>query len=152
MILRTHFAIGLAVALYFSNHINRPEIFIPIVIFASLFPDIDSGFSWLGRKPIFKPVQMTTKHRGVIHSYTVCVALSFVIAYFYPVLALPFFLGYSFHLFADSFTTQGIKPFWPFKAVSNGPVTSGGAMDSMLFYTFLIIDVVLLGTILYSFF
>jgi membrane-bound metal-dependent hydrolase YbcI (DUF457 family) len=150
MIWKTHVAIGLAVALFFSAHVNKPLIFVPIVILASFFPDIDSGFSYIGRNPIFKPVQWTTSHRGIIHSYTFCIALSLLIALFYPILALPFFLGYSFHLFADSFTQQGIKPFWPLKTVSKGTVTTGGKVDKTIFYIFVFIDCILLGTIFYS--
>ena len=152
MIRKTHLAIGLAIALYFANHVNYPLVFIPVVLFASLFPDIDSGFSFLGRKPIFKPVQMVTSHRGPIHSYTACVLFSIVLAIIYPIVALPFFLGYSFHLFADSFTPQGIKPFWPIKTVSKGKIVTGGRIDRTIFYTFAIIDMVLIGAMFYTFF
>ncbi|MEK6840508.1 MAG: metal-dependent hydrolase [Nanoarchaeota archaeon] len=150
MLWRTHLAIALAVALYFSNHVDKPLIFIPVVLISSFFPDIDSRFSHIGKKAIFRPVQWTASHRGIIHSYTLCILLSFLIALVYPVLALPFFLGYVSHLFADSFTSQGIRPFWPLKAVSRGAVTTGGKTDMVIFYTFVIIDLVLLGTILYS--
>lgn len=152
MIWKTHLAIGLAVALYFANRVNRPWIFISVILFTSLFPDIDSGFSYMGKKALFRPLQWSVAHRGIIHSYTVCIALSLLIAFFYPVLALPFFLGYSFHLFADSFTPQGIKPFWPLKAVSKGAITTGGKIDKAIFYTFVIIDSVLIGTLLYTLF
>jgi len=152
MIWKTHVAIGLAVALYFAGKVTSPLLFVPVVLFASLFPDIDSGFSYLGRKPIFKPVQMVSSHRGIIHSYTMAIILSAALAFFYPILALPFFLGYSFHLFADSFTSQGIRPFWPLKAMSTGAVTVGGKIDKTLFYTFVFIDLVLLGSFLYGFF
>ena len=152
MIWKTHIAIGLAVALYFANRVTKPWIFMLVVVIASLLPDIDSGFSYLGRKPVFTPVQMATKHRGIVHSYTMCIFFSILIAFFYPVFALPFFIGYSFHLFADSFTPQGIRPFWPFKATSNGSVTVGGKVDKAIFYTFAIIDSVLLGSLAYSFF
>ncbi len=152
MIWKTHLAIGLAVALVFSTHVNNPVLFIPIVLISSLFPDIDSGFSYIGRNPAFKPVQWTTDHRGIIHSYTACIGLSILIAFFYPVVALPFFVGYSFHLFADSFTSQGIKPFWPLKAVSNGIITTGGKIDGVIFYTFILIDLVLIGAMIYGLF
>ncbi len=152
MIWKTHLAIGLAIALYFANRVTKPWIFIPVVLAASLFPDIDSGFSYLGRKPIFKPIQMATMHRGIIHSYTICILLSIAIAFFYPIFALPFFLGYSFHLFADSFTSQGIRPFWPLKGMSNGIVVVGGKIEKTIFYIFVLIDSVLLGSFIYSFF
>ena len=152
MIWKTHIAIGLAVALYFAGKVTHPMVFVPVVLFASLLPDIDSGFSYLGRKPIFRPIQMVSSHRGIMHSYTMAVFLALVLAFFYPILALPFFLGYSFHLFADSFTSQGIRPFWPLKSVSTGAVSVGGKVDKTLFYTFVFIDLVLLGSVVYAFF
>ena len=152
MIWKTHFAIGVAVALYFANHVNNPLIFIPVVLIASFFPDIDSGFSYIGKKVIFKPVQMVVSHRGIIHSYTACIIFSLAIAFFYPVFALPFFLGYSFHLFADSFTPQGIRPFWPLKSISKGNITTGGKIEKTVFYTIVLVDFVLIGAVFYSLF
>lgn len=150
MLWKTHLAIGLAVAIYFSNFVTNPLIFIPVVLFVSLLPDVDSGLSRLGKKPIFRPLQWTTNHRGILHSYTFAIVVSFLIALFYPVLALPFFVGYSFHLIADSFTLQGIKAFWPLKFVSKGPVKTGGKVDKSMFYLFVLIDVVLIGTVFYN--
>ena len=151
MIWRTHLAIGLAIALYFSSKVTYPLLFIPVVLFASLFPDIDSAFSKIGRKPVFIPVQIISSHRGFIHSYTIAILLTLGLALLYPIIALPFFLGYSFHLFADSFTQQGIRPFWPFKGMSNGSISVGGKMDKTIFYVFVLIDIVLAGTFAYSF-
>lgn len=150
MIWKTHLAIGLSAALFFLARITEPIIFVPIVLISSLFPDIDSGASYLGQKIIFKPVQMVSDHRGIFHSYTMAVFLSIVLAYFFPVFALPFFIGYSFHLFADSFTTQGIRPFWPLKSVSTGSVSTGGKVEKAIFYTFILIDLVLVGSIIYT--
>ena len=152
MFWKTHLAIGIAVAIYFSNYVTNPFMFIPIVLIASLIPDIDSGFSYFGKKPIFRPLQWTTIHRGLIHSYTICILFSLIIALFLPLIALPFFIGYSFHLFADSFTLKGIKPFWPLKFVSKGHVKVGGKIDKTLFYTFVVIDIILIGTLIYSLF
>ncbi len=152
MMFRTHLAISVAVALYFMPLVNNPWIFVPIVLISGLMPDIDSGMSGLGRKIVFKPVQMMTNHRGIFHTYTLCIALSILFALFIPSLALPFFLGYSFHLFSDSFTSQGIKPFWPFKYVSKGVVRSGGRTDAIIFYCFVSVDVVLILTTLFRVF
>ena len=147
---KTHLAIGLAVALFFAPHVTEPLLFIPIVLVSSLFPDVDSGFSYIGKNPLSKPVQMTTDHRGIVHSYTFCVALSILIALLFPIAALPFFLGYSFHLFADAFTVQGIRPFWPFKGVSKGFIKSGGLTDKVIFYTLAIADLVLIAVMIFS--
>ncbi len=139
MLKKTHLAIGLAVGLYFLPYVNSKFIFLPVIIIASLLPDIDSGFSGIGKNPVFKPTQWMVKHRGVLHSYTVCILISFVFAFYIPVLALPFFLGYAFHLFADSFTVNGIKPFWPLKFVSKGIVRTGGKVEQSILVVTLIV-------------
>jgi len=140
MLKRTHLVVGLAVGLYFLPFVTHKFFFIPVILVASLLPDIDSGSSQLGRKKIFKPIQWTVSHRGIIHSYTLCIALSFLLAFFYPFLALPFFLGYSFHLLLDSFTIHGIKPFWPLKFKSTGKIRTGGRVESGIFITFAVLS------------
>lgn len=152
MFWKTHVAIGLAVGLHFAARVGNPWVFIPVVLIGSLFPDIDSAFSKVGKNPAFAPVQAVSSHRGIIHSYTLAILLSFALAFFYPIIGLPFFLGYSFHLFADSFTQQGIRPFWPLKGSSKGVIVTGGVVDKTIFYTFVIIDVILLGSYAYIYF
>jgi|SRR3989344_195572 len=144
MLRKTHIAIGLAAGLYFLPLVKNKMLFIPLVLAATLLPDIDSINSNIGRKRIFMPIQLFLKHRGPLHSYTICILISLALAFFYPVFSLPFFLGYSFHLLADSFTINGIKPFWPLKHVSNGKVTTGGLIDKALFGIFGVVDAVLL--------
>jgi len=143
MIARTHLAIGIALALFFLPHVKYWLIFIPVLLIASLLPDIDSGFSYAGKRPIFRPVQLFTKHRGFIHSLTLCIFISIIFAFYFPVLAFPFFLGYSFHLLADSFTVTGIRPFWPFKGEIDGNIRAGGRIEDAIFFTFVIVDLML---------
>jgi len=131
--------IGLAIALHFVTHVTHQFAFILIVLAATVLPDIDSGFSALGRNWFAKPVQVLTSHRGFLHSYTFCIFVSIIISLAYPIAALPFFLGYSFHLLADSFTIQGIRPFWPLQVVSKGPVKTGGAVEDAIFWIFVIL-------------
>ena len=142
--MRTHLAIGLAVGLFLLPNVDSKWIFLPVVLAASLLPDIDSGFSRLGRKGIFRILQWFVKHRGVIHSLTFAFVISIVFAFFAPVLALPFFLGYSFHLLVDGFTPEGVRPFWPFKSDVKGRFKTGGRIEDMIFVVFLLIDVLLL--------
>lgn len=144
MLKRTHLAIGIAVTLYFVPFVNNKFVFVPVVLIASLLPDIDSGFSTIGKHKVFRPLQWVAKHRGIFHTYTLCIAATMAFALFYPVVALPFFMGYSSHLFADMFTPQGIKPFWPLKKKSTGHVTTGGKVESTLFYIFVAFDLALL--------
>jgi len=133
MLKRTHLAVAFANAFYFLPYVSNKIIFFPVVFLGTLFPDIDNAFSSIGNYKIFRPVQWVFVHRGVIHSYTFAVVLSILLSFVYPVLAFPFFLGYSFHLFLDSFTVKGIKPFWPLKKRSSGMIATGGKVENAIF-------------------
>ena len=89
---RTHIAIGTALGFYFIPYVTDPLVFFPLVVFASLLPDADSAFSYLGKKPVFKPIQWVSNHRGIFHTYTMCILLSILLALFIPIAALPFFV------------------------------------------------------------
>ncbi len=143
MIWRTHLAVGVGAALYFLPHVTHKYSFIFLVIFATMLPDIDKTDSKIGKHWIFRPFQLFMKHRGVLHTYTFCVVVSIILAFFWPVLALPFFIGYGVHLLLDSFTVEGIQPFWPVKRRTDGMVRSGGKVDNAIFGTVLLFDVLL---------
>ena len=132
-------AIGLAVALYFLPYVNNEMVFLPVLLIATLLPELEA-ITGKGRR-----ISKVKKegHRGLLHTYTFCITVSLILALFYPIFALPFFLGYSFHLFADSFTKEGIRPFWPLKVRSSGVVVTGGQIDKVLFFTFAIVDIML---------
>ena len=122
MMLRTHLAIvALAILLFVPNVSDFSDkfVFVVVALTATYLPDIDSAFSTIGRKEGARIVQFFVKHRGMLHSFTFCIAISILFTLFIPVLALPFFLGYGLHLFSDSFTLEGIKPFWPYKKSSS---------------------------------
>jgi len=144
MIYKTHIAIGVMLAFLFFPYVTNKWVFVPIVLFASLMPDIDSAYSYLGHKRIFRPLQFFVQHRGVIHSFTFCLLVSAIFAFFIPILALPFFLGYAGHLFADSLTIEGIRPFWPLHGESAGSIRVGGKVESSIFFFLIIIDLALL--------
>lgn len=141
---KTHLAVGLALGLYFVPFVTQKILFIPLVLLASLLPDVDSTSSELGRRKIFRPMQVLFEHRGPLHSYTACILASILLTFLLPTFSLPLFLGYSFHLFLDSFTVMGIRPFWPLKFTSSGKVKSGGVVDRTLLWVFVVIDIFLL--------
>lgn len=143
MLFKTHLVIGLCIALFLIQHMESPFVFLIVVLAASALPDIDSGFSTFGKHWSLKPLQWLTRHRGIFHSFTLCIFLSFVLAWYVPVLALPFFLGYSIHLFADALTVEGIRPFWPFAKTSTGHIRVGGPVEDALFLIFSILSVIL---------
>jgi inner membrane protein len=143
MLTKTHLAIGFFASLLLLDRITYGITFIIVVLFSSILPDLDTAFSVIGKKTIFRPIQFFTKHRGFFHSFTFCLAVSLFFAWYFPILALPFFLGYGLHLFADAFTVDGIRPFWPFKKSSSGMLRVGSAFEDVLFIGFCIADGVL---------
>ncbi|MBI3334176.1 metal-dependent hydrolase [Candidatus Pacearchaeota archaeon] len=143
MLLRTHLALGLLGALLVVPTTTHPFIFLPVVLIACLLPDVDSMYSFLGRFPLLRPLQWAVRHRGIIHSFTLCILISVLFALFIPVLALPFFLGYSIHLLSDSATLEGIRPYWPLKIEYAGRIKVGGTFEQGLFYGVMLANVLL---------
>ncbi len=148
MLLRTHLAFGVLMIVLFVQHVNDKLIFVGMVLLATVLPDLDSGFSSWGRHLIFRPLQFFVKHRGVIHSFTTGIVLSVLLAFFWPVASLGFFIGYSVHLICDSFTKEGIQPFWPLRARSKGFIATGGRIEDSLFVFLVLVDAVLIVLIL----
>lgn len=137
---KTHMVIALFVALFFLGEVTHKLSFIPLVLFASALPDIDSAFSTLGKHRVAKLVQLFTRHRGLLHSFTFLIAVTVLLTLYVPVIALPFFLGYALHLLLDAVTIEGIKPFWPLQSVSRGKLPVGGAVEEALFMGFIVVD------------
>jgi membrane-bound metal-dependent hydrolase YbcI (DUF457 family) len=149
MLLRTHIAIALLFIFLFLPNISHKLIFISVALIATLLPDLDTGFSTLGKHPVTGIIRFFVRHRGILHSFSFCVIISFLLAFFVPVLALPFFLGYGLHLFTDSFTIDGIRPFWPTKHLSKGLFKTGSLSETFVFIVLLIVDALALIFILY---
>ncbi|MFH1365332.1 MAG: metal-dependent hydrolase, partial [archaeon] len=113
-------------------------------------PDIDSKFSELGKNKSFRIIQLFLKHRGILHSFIFLILMSILLALFLPVFALPVFLGYGLHLFADSFTVSGLKLFYPFKKIYCGPIKTGTKKETLVFVVFLLADIVFLASIIFN--
>jgi len=147
MLIRTHLAFAVFLIIFFISHINEADkfLFIGILLIASVIPDIDTGFSHVGNRWYLRPLQFFVKHRGIVHSITLGVILSFIIAIFLPVLSLGFFLGYGVHIFCDSFTKDGVQPFWPLKYKTTGPLRTGGRVEMSLFVTMVLMDILLIA-------
>ena len=147
MQLKTHLAISIFVILLFLPFISSDIskiIFSVTAVIATFIPDVDIRFSKAGKIPFTGILRFFTKHRGMIHSLTLCLIISVIIALFFPVLAFGFFTGYSMHLIADCFTKMGIKPFWPLKFEVKGWITTGSMIEKIILFIFTTIDLFLL--------
>ncbi len=144
MLVRTHLAIGIFGILLLLPFVEGKLIFIIVTLIATLLPDIDSAYSTLGQKKMFMFLQFFVKHRGILHSFTFLTLLTIIFLLFLPQIALGFFLGYSVHLFVDSFTKDGIVLFYPFKAKSSWKIKTGGKMETVVLVIFLMVDILLI--------
>jgi len=143
MMLKTHYIIVLFFILLFLPAVEHKLIFVVVALFATQLPDIDSRYSRIGRRRIARVLQWFTRHRGMIHSFTFLISVTIVLILIYPVLGFGFFLGYGLHLLADSFTVEGIKPFYPSRVKSAGNVRTGGKSEVVVLILFIILDVFL---------
>lgn len=139
--LRTHLAMSLFIAALFWHSISDKILFSVLLIFATIIPDIDSANSYISSKskPISKILGFFTRHRGFFHSMTFAFVLSLIIAIFAPIIALPIFLGYSLHIFADSFTKEGVQTLWPLSYRTEGKFRTGSWFEYILIGIFLLL-------------
>ena len=136
MMYNTHLAFGLLLGLLgiiFLKPAN-PILFIVIVGFASILPDIDHPDSKIGKK--VKIIGFLFEHRGFFHSigalvlFTVCFYLIFKTSIY----SIAFALGYFSHLIMDAITIKGIMPFHPFSKVSiKGFVKTNSFLETVIF-------------------
>lgn len=143
MLIKTHLAITLFLVLILIGYVSSPILFLTVAMIATYIPDIDSKKSKMGNHLLFRPLQWISRHRGMLHSFTLLIAVTFLISLIWPLVALGFFVGFSSHLIADSFTIEGIKPFYPFRWRSSGNVITGSLSETNILVVFLIADFIL---------
>ena len=136
MLIRTHLLITLFFVLILFSSVENKIVFAVVALIATFIPDIDTKFSKLGRKKVFRPLQFFISHRGFLHSFVFLGLISIVFYLFLPIVMLGFALGYGSHLIADSLTIQGIKPFYPFKRRWRWKIKTGGKLEVVLFRIF----------------
>lgn len=150
MLIRTHLAITFLFVLLFLPKVVHLTSFVFLSLFATMLPDIDSSFSKIGKRKIFRIIQLFVKHRGILHSFLFLFFITWVLILFSPFLAFPFFLGYGLHLIADSFTLQGVRIFYPFKKTYSGPIKTGTRKETLIFLLFLFADIFILASIIFG--
>src|SRR3989344_2067348 len=147
MLIHTHLSITLFFVLLILSDVNSEYriIFVFMALVSTFIPDIDSRFSTLGKRKPLRIIQFFIKHRGIIHSFTFLFLITLIFILFLPVVSLGFFLGYSIHLFTDSLTLTGIRPFYPSKKRVSGNIRTGGKTEILIFVIFLLTDLWLLS-------
>lgn len=123
MLGKTHLlaAATVFIGLYTLGFISKPLFFFLGLFIGSLFPDIDSQTSILGRKVKF--LSFFLKHRGFFHSPILLILLLVVIYPIHPGLAIGFATGFILHVLLDMITKEGIT--LPFLGKRKGPLRVG---------------------------
>ena len=136
---RTHLAFALLIGLVTMSLFNfNKYLFIIIVLFAGILPDIDHPRSKIGRKlrALSVPIKFLFGHRGLFHSLFMAAILSLFIWFFFDRWWIPFFIGYSSHLIIDGFTKLGVNFIHPFNQLHlSGFIETNGFIEKILFYT-----------------
>jgi len=140
MLIKTHILITLFFVLILLNSVENKAVFVIVALIATFIPDIDTKFSKLGKKKVFRPLQFFVSHRGFLHSFIFLGLITLIFYLFWPILIFGFVLGYGSHLLADSLTIQGIKPFYPFEGRLRWKIKTGGRFEVIVFVGFLISD------------
>src|SRR3989344_4156179 len=142
MMFRTHLTIAVfLILLFLPVVIFNKWIFVFVLLFCTFLPDIDISQSYFGKYKILRPIQWFVKHRGFFHSFTLALIVALLFAFYIPILALPFFLGYSGHLIGDALTSEGIRPFWPSKHEIKWKIKTGGKTEKIVFYVLWLVNV-----------
>jgi len=144
MLYYTHLAFGFLFGLLYMKgfFVGNQILFIFLVLFGSLLPDIDNPKSKVGRNAPL--IGWFFEHRGIFHSVfplILLVCLTFVTNWDW--FLVPVSVGYGSHLFIDLFTKKGLRIFYPFKTNVRGFITTGSWFEKLLFLVLLIVDFVL---------
>jgi len=116
-----------ATSAVFDVHYGITEVL--VVAVASLLPDVDYPNSWLGYRlgGVSRDLNRLFGHRSFLHSLLALLLLTAVLGsplwWITSSLALAgaFFVGYGSHLFAEMMTVEGVRLFWPRRAIAVFP-------------------------------
>ena len=151
MLARTHFFFGALIGVVLVPLLGKenPWLFVGLVSFASLVPDVDHMNSTINRLfPVTKLFAALFKHRGFFHSiYPVIIIYTFFWWLGLEWYGLALAIGYSSHLLSDCFTKEGINFLYPLSKIKvQGFIKTGTFTETVVFF----IIVTILGLILLS--
>ncbi len=148
MIFRTHIAFASLIGffVYFYNIIDNGILFFLFLFIGAGFPDIDHSKSKFGRNILSRIMSFFSDHRKIFHSLFFGAALAYLFFLYDKDAGAGFFLGFLSHVILDSFTKQGINFLYPLgKLKMKGFIKTGEMLETVLFYTLVVADVVLLS-------
>lgn len=147
MMFKTHLMFGLFLSLLLFSYFNlNPLVFILILVFCSILPDIDHGKSYIGRRLFFISfiIKWIFGHRKLIHSIIFATIIALLIRNFFELYWVPFYLGYLSHIFLDALTKQGVYVFYPSSFKIRGFIKTNGIIEKMFLVCLAVINLIYL--------
>lgn len=141
---RTHILFSVLCFLFYIDYFEIENIilFLVLLFFAALFPDIDEAGSTIGKKtqPFSNIINIICGHRGIFHSLLLPSATLLTLLFFQQTEAgIAIFIGYCSHLVMDMITPAGIYLFYPFSWKIRGPIPVNSFFEKVLFWTLILI-------------
>lgn len=141
---KTHLFFAIFISVFLINYVSLNEYIMLTFCLAigSLIPDMDTAGSIAGRR--VKLFSYVLEHRGFFHSlffplFFVGLYLIYDVVYFLYVI-----LGILSHIFLDSLTKKGVKPFFPLNIKIKGNMKTGSFSETLLNIFFLVVFVIVL--------
>lgn len=132
----THVVFGLLLAVLVLPFVENMYVFVAVVLFSSLLPDIDQKDARIHRYlPFTRWVEYVFYHRGICHSLLIPALLfSILFSLGYIEIGMAVVLGYCSHLVMDSLTPRGVFYFYPLSGFHvKGFVKVGGLWEMVIF-------------------
>jgi len=144
MLFRTHIAFSFLIGLYLIDSLNiKNQIpFIIILLFFSIFPDIDQSNSKISKKlKPFSYLTTTLGHRNIFHTIYFPLAISLTLFILnLKLLSIAVLIGYLLHLLLDLTTKKGITPFYPLSRKRfKGFIKVNSLTENIIFLIFIIL-------------
>lgn len=151
MMYYTHLAFGLLVGMLSLDFFNIKNkiLFMLIVLFFSVFPDIDERRSKIGKKTklVSGIINFIFGHRGLVHTIYIPLILFFIFYNMNKEIGIAVLAGYFSHLFLDALTKIGITPLYPIinKRI-DGFVKTNSLLEKIFFSVIVFLDLCILLT------
>ena len=142
MLFRTHLAFSFLIGLYLIDFlkVKNQILFMVVLLFFSIFPDVDESSSKIFRKlRPFSYLAVIFGHRNIFHTIYFPVAIALVLfAFNLRLLSLAVLIGYLLHLLLDMITKKGIALFYPFGGRIKGFVKVGSLVEKLMFVVLIV--------------
>ena len=140
---KTHLLFGLVLGLLLMHYFNFNYWLVFVVMISALLPDLDTPFSWLGRKlkPVSNIISFIFGHRGMMHSLLFMVVITTVGYLYLRSYWMGIAIGFFSHLVLDMMNVMGVRLLWPLDFKVRGFLRANGLFEKLFFILLIIIAV-----------